>query len=81
MEPARRFGLSLCPMKDPLSAFDALTPALLLQLRSQLEAWYAVEARPLPWREDVSPYHTLLSEIILQQTRVDQGMAYYDRFV
>ncbi len=81
MEPARRFGLSLCPMKDPLSAFDALTPALLLQLRSQLEAWYAVEARPLPWREDVSPYHTLLSEIILQQTRVDQGMAYYHRFV
>ena len=68
-------------MKDPLSAFDALTPALLLQLRSQLEAWYAVEARPLPWREDVSPYHTLLSEIILQQTRVDQGMAYYHRFV
>ena len=37
-------------------------------------------ARALPWREDVSAYHVMLSEIILQQTRVDQGMAYYHRF-
>lgn len=68
-------------MKDHDTVFSALTPTYLHELRTRLTAWYAVEARPLPWRQDVSPYHTLLSEIILQQTRVDQGMAYYHRFL
>lgn len=68
-------------MKDHDTILEALTPTYLSQLRTSLEAWYATAARPLPWRADVSPYHTLLSEIILQQTRVDQGMAYYHRFL
>ena len=49
-------------------------------VRLRLGRWYDEHARALPWREDVSAYHVLLSEIILQQTRVDQGMAYYHRF-
>lgn len=49
-------------------------------LRTKLGAWYDEHARPLPWRQDVSAYHVLLSEVILQQTRVDQGMSYYHRF-
>ena len=50
------------------------------EIQSRLGAWYDEHARPLPWRADVSAYHVLLSEIILQQTRVDQGMSYYHRF-
>ena len=49
------------------------------EIQSRLGAWYDEHARPLPWRADVSAYHVLLSEIILQQTRVDQGMSYYHR--
>lgn len=37
--------------------------------------------RELPWRETKDPYKIWLSEIILQQTRVDQGLAYYEKFV
>ena len=43
--------------------------------------WYAGNKRPLPWRETSDPYHIWLSEVILQQTRVAQGLPYYQRFV
>lgn len=43
--------------------------------------WYNVNGRDLPWRRTSDPYLIWLSEIILQQTRVDQGMEYYQRFV
>jgi A/G-specific adenine glycosylase len=43
--------------------------------------WYDPARRPLPWKETSDPYHIWLSEIILQQTRVEQGMPYYRRFV
>ncbi|HRH38909.1 MAG TPA: A/G-specific adenine glycosylase, partial [Flavobacteriales bacterium] len=46
-----------------------------------LRPWYAGHKRPLPWRETRDPYRIWLSEVILQQTRVDQGMAYWHRFV
>lgn len=43
--------------------------------------WYLANKRDLPWRDTQNPYKIWLSEIILQQTRVDQGMAYYLNFV
>ena len=43
--------------------------------------WYREHHRALPWRETKDPYRVWLSEVILQQTRVDQGMAYWRRFV
>lgn len=43
--------------------------------------WYAVEGRDLPWRRTRDPYAIWLSEVILQQTRIDQGTAYYHRFL
>ena len=46
-----------------------------------LYAWYDANHRVLPWRETDNPYYIWLSEVILQQTRVAQGMDYYDRFV
>lgn len=46
----------------------------------KISAWYLENKRELPWRDTSDPYLVWLSEIILQQTRVDQGMAYYLSF-
>ena len=46
-----------------------------------IEQWYKRNKRALPWRQTTNPYYIWLSEIILQQTRVEQGRAYYERFV
>ena len=43
--------------------------------------WYDYNARILPWREDPTPYHVWISEIMLQQTRVEAVRAYYERFL
>jgi A/G-specific adenine glycosylase len=43
--------------------------------------WYGLNKRDLPWRHTNDPYRIWVSEIILQQTRVEQGLAYYNRFV
>ena len=43
--------------------------------------WYGKERRILPWREDPTPYHVWVSEIMLQQTRVDTVIDYYLRFL
>lgn len=43
--------------------------------------WYNQNKRELPWRETQDPYKVWLSEIILQQTRVEQGMPYYKEFI
>src|SRR5690606_14151534 len=43
--------------------------------------WYRNNGRDLPWRHTKDPYIIWLSEIILQQTRVEQGMPYFYRFV
>ena len=43
--------------------------------------WYRENRRPLPWRETRDPYAIWLSEIILQQTRIEQGQPYWERFM
>ena len=43
--------------------------------------WYDEHHRPLPWRSCTDPYPIWLIEVILQQTRVDQGLAYWERFI
>ena len=52
-------------------------PATLPQL---LLRWYDNNRRRLPWREEPSPYRTWISEVMLQQTRVEAGIAYFERF-
>lgn len=42
--------------------------------------WYHESGRSLPWREDPTPYHVWLSEIMLQQTRIEAVIPYYERF-
>ncbi|MEG1475294.1 MAG: A/G-specific adenine glycosylase [Longicatena sp.] len=48
---------------------------------NQLLAWYQANARVLPWREDISPYRVWVSEIMLQQTRVEAVKPYFERFI
>ncbi len=42
--------------------------------------WYEPDRRPMPWKAEKNPYLIWLSEIILQQTRVEQGLAYFKKF-
>ena len=50
------------------------------EFASKLEQWYASFGRDLPWRHTSDPYLIMLSEFILQQTQIIQGMDYYLRF-
>ncbi|GHT72335.1 A/G-specific adenine glycosylase [Bacteroidia bacterium] len=50
-------------------------------IAAQLIEWYSDNRRDLPWRNTSDPYKIWISEIILQQTRVAQGLEYYNRFV
>ena len=52
-----------------------------MNFSSILVKWYDLNKRDLPWRKTKDPYKIWLSEIILQQTRVDQGLSYYNKFV
>ena len=42
--------------------------------------WFKTNDRPLPWKGEKNPYYIWLSEIILQQTRVAQGLPYFEKF-
>ena len=55
--------------KLPAGLADALLP------------WYAANARDLPWRRDADPYRVWISEIMLQQTRIEAARGYYERFI
>lgn len=55
--------------------------AALLSVPALLSDWYRDNARALPWRRDRDPYRVWLSEIMLQQTRVEAVVGYYQRFL
>lgn len=63
-------------MSTAASAARRLAP-----LRRALLAWFDAERRDLPWRRTRDAYHVWLSEIMLQQTRVETVTPYYERFV
>lgn len=52
----------------------------VLDIGNKLINWYRENKRELPWRNTTDPYKIWLSEIILQQTRVQQGLPYYEKF-
>ena len=52
-----------------------------MDFSNRLIRWYNQNKRDLPWRKTNNPYFIWVSEIILQQTRVDQGLSYYKRFI
>lgn len=54
---------------------------MTLQLVESLLEWYARSARQLPWREHPTPYAVWISEVMLQQTRVETVIPYYQRWM
>lgn len=52
-----------------------------MNFKYKLINWYSTHKRELPWRETTNPYYIWLSEIILQQTQVKQGLPYYNAFI
>ncbi len=50
-------------------------------LAEQLLRWFNHSARELPWRKNYTPYHVLLSEIMLQQTQMERGVRYFLRWI
>lgn len=53
----------------------------MVEIKQRIRDWYKWNRRLLPWRETNDPYRIWVSEIILQQTRVNQGKHYYHRFL
>ncbi|MCM1143942.1 MAG: A/G-specific adenine glycosylase [Blautia sp.] len=88
LQKARRAGVRLLAydcevLEDSLWLQDEI-PVFLSSLDEAVEpllAWYDRGRRILPWREEPTPYHVWLSEIMLQQTRVEAVKPYYDRFI
>ena len=52
-----------------------------MNFTSQMDNWYSKNKRDLPWRKNKDPYSVWLSEIILQQTKIQQGLPYYTKFI
>lgn len=71
---SRAFSIRSMP-DSAFSASDAQS------MRDALQAWFLRHARALPWRVERDPYRIWLSEVMLQQTRVDQAAPYFARFV
>lgn len=61
--------------------WKAMQEQVMTQLAQPLLAWYPGHARDLPWRRNQEPYRVWLSEIMLQQTRVEAVKGYYHRFL
>ncbi|HUP44482.1 MAG TPA: A/G-specific adenine glycosylase [Thermoanaerobaculia bacterium] len=56
-------------------------PARARLLTKSVETWFLRHQRPLPWREGYDPYHVWVSEVMLQQTRMEVVLRYFARFV
>lgn len=68
-------GKQILQLVDPGLLTDFCFPT------QELLAWYTKNARDLPWRRQPTAYHTWISEIMLQQTRVEAVIPYYQRFL
>ena len=55
--------------------------ATIRDFRKTLLTWYDNEGRDLPWRHGRNPYHTWISEVMLQQTQVNTVIPYYQNFL
>lgn len=64
-----------------IDAINMPTDQSIQTFRQTLMNWHKDISRPLPWKGIKNPYRIWLSEIILQQTRVEQGLPYYEKFV
>lgn len=66
---------------QPMSSSIKFSPAQLRRFRRRLLGWFAREQRKLPWRGESDPYRILVSEVMLQQTRVAVVQERYKEFI
>ncbi|MDE6185816.1 MAG: DNA/RNA nuclease SfsA, partial [Lachnospiraceae bacterium] len=85
---ARQAGVEVfaydCKITPDSMRVNSPVPVKLSEIElaaDSLLKWYDSGRRILPWREDATPYHVWVSEIMLQQTRVEAVKPYYDRFM
>ncbi len=85
---ARQAGVQIlaydCRVTKDTMEIDSPVPvklSVLDEIADPLLSWYGEGHRNLPWREEPSAYHVWVSEIMLQQTRVEAVKPYYDRFM
>lgn len=88
LKKARSAGVKLlaydCIVGEDSLRLDQPLPVIvdsLDRIAEPLLTWYDKGRRILPWREEPTPYHVWVSEIMLQQTRVEAVKPYYDRFL
>jgi len=67
------------PKQVPPASLSEAVDAV--SFRRALLGWFQVNARDLPWRRTLDPYHVWLSEIMLQQTQMDRAVGYFERFL
>lgn len=77
----RRLDMKHRTSRAPDAGADGFPIAGLRSFRTRLLRWYRANRRSLPWRSSRDPYRIWLSEIMLQQTRVETVMPYYARFL
>ena len=58
-----------------------LDPRKIKYITRAIERWFAANQRPLPWRESYDPYQVWVSEVMLQQTRMEVVLGYFERFI
>ena len=71
----------LCEVFMANAVLSALAETMTKEALPLIIKWYRENRRMLPWREDPSPYHCWIAEIMLQQTRIEAVIPYYRRFL
>ena len=90
LKKAKKAGVKIlaydCEVKEDEIRLSSSVPVVLfeprlMKMREEVVAWYRMNKRQLPWREHVNAYRVWVSEIMLQQTRVEAVKPYYERFL
>ncbi len=68
-------------MRQASSCYSKYMQETREQLQQKLIYWFRRTARPLPWRQTYNPYHVWISEVMLQQTQMERGVDYFNRWV
>lgn len=90
LRKAKKAGVKIlaydCDVKEDEIRLNSSIPVVLfeprlMEVRDAVVDWYRTNKRQLPWRENVNAYRVWVSEIMLQQTRVEAVKPYYERFL
>ena len=79
--PPRRRSAVPGPRTAEMASLDPSSVLPILSIRRKLLLWYRKNGRDLPWRKTADPYRIWISEVMLQQTRVETALPYYRTFL